>query len=126
MELLVVVALLGVITGVGLPLVRHDGSAAAWSAARTGLDSAARRARAAAIAGDTPVEFGASPDGHALIVGGSAEPLPGAVTARADSSVRFQPDGSAGGGTVVLDDGARRAALAVDPVTGQARWTEQP
>lgn len=100
-------------------------------AATQQLAQTLRAARAEAIAGDHAVEVALQPGGYSVGVG-RFHPLPGfalsatTLLGTAQPGIRFAADGSSSGGLVALDDGARRARIAVDWLTGRVRIADAP
>ncbi len=85
-----------------------------------------RLARGRAIGGDRVVAFALDAGGAGFrLDGGAPQPLPPGVAAQllppGLAAIRFAPDGSASGGTVLLAAGGRRATVAVDWLTGRVR-----
>ncbi len=116
LEMLVVLGIAALISGIGFPAMQRGIGAQEF---RTGVASATallRDARARALRGDTTVRIEAGPEG--LRAGDAALPLPRTVIAKLDRPVLFYGDGSASGGIVAIDGATRHAQIAVATATG--------
>jgi len=136
-EILVVLAILGVVLGlmIGHGPMRSRGLQA--RAAAGALAQTLRAARASAIATDRDVAVAIDPARHVFAMDGgparalaadlvvSIQPpaLPGPGPVRL---IRFGPDGSATGGTVLLGTGASRIGISVEWLTGRVSVTDAP
>jgi general secretion pathway protein H len=111
LEMLVVILVMSLILGLlaayGPPKSRWAETRAAARAVAGAMDAA--RGQAITSGAAATLRLPALPDW-----------LAERVTAP-DGRIVFEPDGSASGGTVVLDDGGRRLAVTADWLTGQVR-----
>lgn len=124
LEILVVLAIMAMITGLAFPRVDRMLDSARFDSARSIAMAAVRGARAEAIRTDAMVLVEASGDAHSLLGNGRViATMPTAVRVDAGpEQARFYGDGSATAGSFRLIAGARRAELDVLPPTGMARW----
>lgn len=129
LEVLVVVAVMGLALGLVAMRGPTRGAALEMQAATSQLVQALRVARSMAIGLDRPVTVMIDSAARSLrIANGAPQVLRGAVSIhiveRADrtqppSPLRFNGDGSASGGPIELSDGLRRARVSVDWLTGR-------
>jgi general secretion pathway protein H len=118
LEMIVVLAILGL--ALGLVISRgpmHSARLDAEAAARE-LTAALRVARGRAIAQDRPVAVALAANSY-LVDGSAAHRVPADVTLAGNAAIRFDPDGSSSGGTVVVQGAASRVTIAVDWLTGR-------
>lgn len=131
LELMVVLAVLALLAGVGMPMLRRPAGADAATAARD-VAGALARTRAEALRQGRPASFaldagqgrfraadgsgGSLPAGLAVRMTGAADRTGGDVGA-----ITFYPDGGASGGRIVLAGRGRDAVLEVDWLTGAIR-----
>lgn len=137
-EVIIVVVILGLVAGLVMtrgPMRSHtlEARAAAADVARV-----LRGARGQAIGSNRSVLVLVDVARRAIAVdGGTIRPIPAnlavAVSAvpqetrgRLLAGIRFQPDGSASGGRIVLGDGMRRVQIAVDWLTGRVTVADAP
>ena len=138
LEMLVVLALLGLSLGLVLGAGRPVPAGTAARAAAGEIAGALRLARSQAILGNRPVavtldlasrryRVGAAPD-RALPPGVALGLLTasGQVLGEAAGRIRFEPDGSSTGGRVTVTGGARTVLVGVDWLSGRASVLEQP
>ena len=125
-EMMVVLAIIGIALGLALPLLARREPAVALAGAATELTAALRAARDAAITEDRPVVF-AGGDGGYLLDGSfrrlcvaTMTPTALRVDVSGGGRISFYPSGGSSGGRVVLRDAAARREIAVDAVTGHA------
>lgn len=123
LEMLVVLAVLGLALGVGFPRLRGVYEALDAQAARTALAADLRSARARAVREDRPVVFEVAPDGREFAWDGVRTQLPDGLRLLASPrNFIFHPDGGAADARLDLVRTARPALrLAVDGSTGLAR-----
>ncbi|MBC7520711.1 MAG: prepilin-type N-terminal cleavage/methylation domain-containing protein [Sandarakinorhabdus sp.] len=118
-EMLVVLAITGLIAGIGFPRLQAMVAAQEW---RTGLASATallRAARAQSIRSGAAAQVSVAADGRRLrIGGGNMIQLPASVSAVMAQPVDFFADGSARGGDMLIIGAGHRARVAVAPATG--------
>lgn len=127
-ETLVVVAVTGLIAGLGFPAVQHAIRAQQFRTAEAQLVSALRTARANAVSGGEESRFALAANGRAFVVGSAvAAPLIEgiAVTAVDRASIRFFADGTSNGGRFVLADDRHHADVTVYPSTGLTVVTDR-
>jgi general secretion pathway protein H len=132
-EMLVVLTVLGLVLGIALGHGPMRSATLEARAAAGDLAHGLRAARDRAIAGNRRVVVAIDPERHMLRVDGEA-PRPFALrlevrafTALGTGAVRlirFAPDGSSSGGSILLTDGARRVTVTVDWLTGRVRVVE--
>lgn len=138
LEMLVVLALLGLSLGLVLGAGRPVPAGTAARAAAGEIAGALRLARSQAILGNRPVavtldlasrryRVGAAPD-RALPSGVALGLLTasGQVLGESAGRIRFEPDGSSTGGRVTVTGGARTVLVGVDWLSGRASVVEQP
>jgi prepilin-type N-terminal cleavage/methylation domain-containing protein len=108
-EMLVVLAVMGLVSGIAFPAVERSIAHMQFRLAAADIEAGLRAARAAAIAGGAPVAYvAASPGGNAEVE------LP-------RGGLEFYPDGSASGGTVSVTGAKRVVRFAIDGATGIVR-----
>lgn len=133
-ELLVVLAIAGLIVGLASPLVTRGFPGVKLDTAASTVAQALRQARSAAITRNAEVVFRLDVEARALRVGtsGRATTLPEdiglrflvgdqEVTGETTGGIRFYPDGSSTGGRVHLALGGRAYRVEVDWLTGRIR-----
>ncbi|MGI4881476.1 MAG: pilus assembly FimT family protein [Janthinobacterium lividum] len=122
-EMLVVLAIMGLIAGLGFP--RLERAIATQDLRRTGSEVAAalRAARARALRTGSPAVFVAGPGSRFWVGGEPAQtaPVPVTVEAWPRGRITFFGDGSSSGGTATVAGPARRLDLVVEPATGLFR-----
>lgn len=106
-EMLVVLAILGLISAIAFPAVERAVDGRRFSHAVAEVEDRLYAARANAIATARPAAFTPEQDRDGIAV---------AVTGQAPV---FYPDGSASAGTVTVSAGKRAARFRVDPGTGE-------
>ena len=123
-EIIVVLAILGLAVGVAVPLLaRHQGGAA-LAAAAAELRAALAAARQEAIGDARTVAFtGDAVEGYRI--DGHHRPLAAApsglrVVTEGGTRISFFPSGGSSGGRVVLHTDAARREIEVDAITGRA------
>lgn len=127
LELLVALAIMALITGIGFPALQTRLREAARAQARAELSLAAAQARADALAGAATVRLAPSRDGARLIAssGRPAVALPEGVTVAApEGGLIFFPDGTARAAAGRVTAGATSDRFQVEAMTG--RITFQP
>ena len=121
-EILIVLAIIGLALGLAMPLLMRREPVATSTAAANELIAALRLARSAAIGEDRIVMFGGGTGGYAI--DGRFRRLAASPAARVDiaggTALTFFPSGGSSGGNVVLRGGVARREIAVDAVTGHA------
>ena len=145
-EILVVLAILGVVLGVVLGRGPLRSRGLETRAAAGSLAYTLRAARAQAIDGDRSVSVAIDQDHHAFAIDGGArqtlapdlavsvqipEPPPDPIHPPRPGQeriklIRFSPDGSATGGRVILGTGRHRLGVTVEWLTGQVSVSDQP
>ncbi len=121
LEMLVVVAILGVVGGIVLSRGPAHSARADVRASVSILSGALRLARSEAIATDRPVVFRLNTVTRSWQVGG-AQPhrLPGAIALTVPAQgIVFTPEGASSGGRIGVASGPVHAALGVDWLTGR-------
>ncbi len=121
LEMLVVVAILGIVGTIVLSRGPARSARQDMRAATTILFGALRLARSQAIATDRPVAFALDPVTHRWQVGDSLPTaLPGLLAIAAPrQAIVFTPEGGSSGGTIALASGTVRAVVGVDWLTGR-------
>jgi general secretion pathway protein H len=125
LEMIVVLAILGL--ALGLILTRgpvHSPRLDAQVAARD-VASALLAARGRAIAENRPVAVMLSNKLY-RIDGAAALMVPSDVTMTGSAVIRFAPDGSSSGGTVIVQAAAARIPVQVDWLTGRVSMQQEP
>ena len=136
-EVVVVLAILGLVGGLVLTRGSQRSAALEMRAASGAVTQAMRSARTRAIATNRPVVVVFDTGAATLqVAGGPVRALPPgvqiAVTSTADlvgrqrSGIEFLPDGSSSGGRVELADGARRVMVGVDWISGRVSVVDGP
>jgi general secretion pathway protein H len=120
-ETLVVLAILGLALSIVAGFIPRGHDTLDLATNADGLANALRLARARAIARQQPVTFGAVAGGHAYVLDGAVRSLPSSmiISLVGPQAIRFAPDGSSSGGTVLLAAGALTRTLHVDWLTGR-------
>lgn len=124
LELLVAVAVVGLLAGVLLSRGPNRSVTLELRVAADGLSAALREARTRAIDTDRTVTLAPSADGRSYGTGSDNHPLPARVAiargadGRLPPPVMFHPDGSASGGRFVLEENGRSRTVSVDWLTG--------
>ena len=123
LEMLVVLAVLGLAIGIGFPRLRGVYEALDAEAARTALAADLRSARARAIREDRTVEFEVGSDGREFAWDGVRTRLPDGLRLLASRSrLLFYPDGGAADARLDLVRAAHPSLrLAVEGSTGLVR-----
>ena len=133
LELIVVLAILSLIVVAMAPLVNPWHRGMMIDVAARELALALRETRTAAIYGNRRTTF--TLDGPAGEYWSDAAPahktLPVKISARFASQaelgqIQFFPDGGASGGTIVLRDAHRSAAIRIDALSGRAQFNVTP
>ena len=121
LELLVVLAILGIAAAMAVPWLGRRQPAAALAGAAVEIRAALGGARAAAIAQDRAVAFRGDSGGywigprhHRLAAGAAIQ-----VATVGASSIAFFPTGGSSGGRILLRGPQARLEVEVDPVTGR-------
>ena len=134
LEMLVVLALLGLVAAVAMPLLRGGAETGLIerTAYRLSADLSAMRLEAIRHNTETALDFDLKsntyrggrrlaprllPPQLAVVVEAARLPSSGQGAA----SIRFYPDGSASGGRIVIGQGSRQRVVAVDGLTGLSR-----
>jgi general secretion pathway protein H len=136
-EILVVLAIMGVVLGIVLGRGPMNSRGLQTRAAAGALAQTLRAARAQAIATDHDVSVAIDPARHVFAMDHGPERLvardlalaivppvlPGPGSVRL---IRFSPDGSATGGGVLLGTGRRRIGVRVEWLTGKVSVADAP
>lgn len=117
LEMLVVLAIAGLIAGIGYPRMQGQIAAQEWRTAVAAVSALLRTARARAILSGRPTVVAAAGTGVRIDAGPPTH-LPASVTLAAPQPVVFFGDGSASGGEITVSAGARRSRITVAPATG--------
>lgn len=135
LELLIVLAIMGVVIGVVVTRGPIRSQALQTRAAAGALAQTFRGARAQAIARSQTVTVAINParrsfaadQGPIRVLNAAVALEPGTVRGPNNTGlVRFSPDGSASGGGVILGDGKRRTQIDVEWLTGRVRISNAP
>ena len=126
LEMLVVVAILGIVGTVVLSRGPARSARGDVRAATAILSGALRLARSQAIATDRPVAFALDPQSHRWQVGdGAPAPLPGTLSLLAPrGGIVFSPEGGSSGGAIAVGSGTVHAVVGVDWLTGRVSITD--
>lgn len=120
LEMLVVLALVGLASGLVFPSFKSMIAVSEFNRAAADVALSMREARAKAIRTGSPVALSVMSKGQAFAISGSTpRDVPRAVSLRAGGPIRFMTDGSSSGGTVRVERGPRQATLRVAPATGR-------
>jgi general secretion pathway protein H len=104
-EVLVILAIVSLIAGIGFPAVEKAMRRQAFVEAANRVDVALHGARAEALRQDQAVGFGVAVDGHGFGVGEAMERLVEPLAVQApDGPILFYGDGSSTGGRLALTD----------------------
>lgn len=124
-EMLVVLALLGVAAMLALPRFGSFATAGDLAAIARQVHDALREARSAALAQGRDVAVVIDPGGRALWIDGQRRVLGGRaasdIQASAGSPIMFHVVGGSSGGRILLRAPDRRREILVEPVTGRIR-----
>lgn len=125
LELLVVLAILGVVLAVAVPLLGQRNAGAAVAGAASEIRAALRTARETAIAESRPVAFRGDDGGYWIDrrhygLGGKDTESGIRVAVVGGSRISFFPSGGSSGGNIVVRGAALSREIAVDPLTGHA------
>jgi general secretion pathway protein H len=138
LEVIIVVVILGLVAGLVIARGPARSQTLDMRAAAADVARILRGARGQAIGTDRSVLVLVDVTRRAIAVdGGPIRTIPGnlAVAVQAVpqetrgktlAGIRFQPDGSASGGRIVLSDGSRRTQIAVDWLTGRVTIGDAP
>lgn len=125
-ELVVALAIIGLILGLVLPLLGRRAPGTALAVAASEIRSVLSEARITAIAEDRPVAFAGDPlggyrlDGRRYRLAGGEPEAAVRVAVAGGRSIAFFPSGGSSGGRIILAAGDARRALTVDALTGRA------
>ncbi len=129
LELLVTMTVAGLMMAVVAPRLLDTVAHARLKASAVRMSVALRETRAAARKSDEPAILSVDPTGKDYVSVGRTYPLPFGQTVKLQSFqekqdgsapiVRFLPDGSSSGGTLVFSNGDDRIQVAVDWLTGR-------
>jgi prepilin-type N-terminal cleavage/methylation domain-containing protein len=126
LEVLVVIAVLALISGLAFPRVDRAIGNVQYASARSILQAAVQAARAEAVRTDSRIALTASDDGHGLLGNGRIiASLPSSVRVEAGENVPlFFGDGSSTGGTLTISTRRMRSELLIADGTGIAQWRQ--
>ncbi len=117
-EMLVVLAIAGLIGGLVFPRLQSASARAEANAAVSGVGAALRTARAAARLRGVPVDFVRTDAGYG--VGSAGLGVPASVRLAGDPAITFYPDGTASGGSVAVTGRGTAVRFDIAPATGLA------
>ena len=118
-EMLVVIGILGLITGLVFPAWTSPLRRVQLYEARAALVANLRAARAASVRGGGPVTLGVTDDGRGYGWSGSRAFLPAPVAIAGEPrSITFFADGSSTGGALKLTERERTLTVEIDPASG--------
>lgn len=132
LELIIVLAIMGLLGGILITRGPQRSAGLQTRAAAGALAQALRSARAEAIARNIDVNVAIDPARHLLAPDGAAPRrlasgmevavLPGAIAGPGPVRIiRFAPDGSSSGGTILLGSGRRQLRISAQWLTGQVK-----
>jgi prepilin-type N-terminal cleavage/methylation domain-containing protein len=126
LEVLVVIAVLALVSGLLFPRVERTVENVQFASARSAVQAATLAARAEAARTDSTVLLQPSNDGRTLLSNGRAiASLPPSIRVQSDAEgLRFFGDGSAGGGSLNVIAPRGQAELLIADGTGVARWRQ--
>jgi general secretion pathway protein H len=125
-ELVVVLAIIGLALTITIPLLTRHRAGVALDAASRDIRTALRGAHSTAIAEDRIVVFqGAAEGGYWLDRRYFALPAPSAasplqIATAGGGRITFYPSGGSSGGRIVVSNGGEYREIAVDALTGRA------
>lgn len=120
-EMLVVLAIAGLIAGIGFPRLQGMIAAQEWRTGVAAVTALLRAARARAVLSGRKVTVSGAmtPKGVELRTDADAAlALPDTVRIAGPAAVVFYGDGSASGGEIAVVAGQRRGRIAIAPATG--------
>jgi general secretion pathway protein H len=125
-ELVVVLAIIGVSLAIAVPLLARHLTGASLNAATSEIRAMLRNARSTAIVEDRPVVFHGDPGGgywldrrhFTLPMMNGTQPL--RVAIEGGAQILFYPSGGSSGGRIVVTSGGGQREIAVDALTGRA------
>jgi general secretion pathway protein H len=122
-EMLVVLAIMVLISGLGFPMVERALQRQQFESDRSRVYLAVAQARADALRGGRIVEVQepSSADGLGPLRAGEDGLPNGTVLSFPPQGLRFYPDGTSSGGTVRLEEHGRSIEFTVNPDTGVIR-----
>lgn len=118
-EMLVVLAVTALVTGIAFPALDRTMRAQAFEGAADAIELGLRSARADAMSRGTPIKFEMGADRRSVLVGGGVIPIPtGTVVTLPTQGIAFYGDGTSNGGRIDLVGSGRSRRLEVDPGSG--------
>ncbi len=117
-EMLVVLAIAGLIGGLVFPRLQSAIARSEAQATISGVGAALRSARASARLRGVPIDFVRTDSGYG--VGSAAIDVPISVRLTGASAISFYPDGTASGGSVTVAGKGTDARFDIAPATGLA------
>ena len=117
-EMLVVLAIAGLLGGLGFPRLQAAMARAQAQATISGVGAALRGARAAARLRDVPIDFVWTADNYGI--GRADLAAPAAARLAGSGAITFYPDGTASGGSVAVAGKGGAARFDIAPATGLA------
>jgi prepilin-type N-terminal cleavage/methylation domain-containing protein len=124
LEVLVVIAVLALITGLAFPRIERTMDNVRFASARAAVEAATYAARAEAARTNSSMVVNASRDGHSLLSNGRiVATLPSSIRLEtSENAPRFFGDGSSDGGEIEVVSESARAKLLIADGNGVARW----
>lgn len=128
LEMMVTIAILALISGIGFPALQNLMARQTLTQARGAVALAVARARSQAVRRDAPMRVTLADrgpnEGRALVISGAApEPLPaGTVLEWPRGGVTIFGDGSSSGASGTLRAGALATRFAIDPATARLEF----
>ena len=121
-EMLVTLAVLGLVTGLAFPAVDKALSGQRLRLATSDVLAGLALARSTAVRTTTTASFAIGRDANHFIASGAPESrLPeAALLSLSTPKLRFYADGTADGGQAQLQIGARTRTIVIDPLSGMA------
>ena len=117
-EMLVVLAIAGLIGGLVFPRLQAGMARAEAQASISGVGAALRAARATARLRGVPIDFVRTETGYG--VGNATIAVPDTVRLAGANSISFYPDGTASNGSIAVAGKGAAARFDVEPATGLA------
>lgn len=119
MEMMIVIVVMGLLLALVLTNGPERSPTLDLRAATSRVAQALRLARTRSIATDRPVAFVIDPKTRSFGTPGQRYRLPPGIVMTSPRPIRFEPDGSASSGAIILGLGRMRSRILVHWLTGQ-------